>query len=174
MKVRWSSTYMMLNRAYELRDHISKFIMELGCMAKDSVTAVKLYSLAPTQEEWKQVKLFQKILGDADRSQQCFSSETAPALHLGIPALEELHAAWINRQVKTGYERFNRSLQAGLDKIAEYYDKTGDNDAYVFSISTSTILSASCVASICFLSLGANEAYGPLPAALVKGIAMRG
>ena len=70
----------------------------------------------------------------ADACQQRFSSENEPALHLTLPALEDLHACWTERLQNDHYKYFEASLQSGLDKISEYYDKTGDNDAYVFSI----------------------------------------
>ncbi|KDQ48915.1 hypothetical protein JAAARDRAFT_144238 [Jaapia argillacea MUCL 33604] len=135
MKVCWSSTYMMLNRAYSLRLHIKQFLLEISRVEKNVAKAAKLLSLRPSEDEWKCVKVFQQILAIADQAQQLFSSETHPALHLGLPALEDLHASWTTFQAKLGpNSRFYDAIQAGLDKIAEYYDKTGDNDAYVFSI----------------------------------------
>ncbi|KDQ54448.1 hypothetical protein JAAARDRAFT_135739, partial [Jaapia argillacea MUCL 33604] len=93
VKVCWSSTYMMLNRAYSLRLHIKQFLLEISRVEKNVAKAAKLLSLRPSEDEWKCVKVFQQILAV-----------------------------------------FYDAIQAGLDKIAEYYDKTGDNDAYVFSI----------------------------------------
>ncbi|KDQ50977.1 hypothetical protein JAAARDRAFT_543907 [Jaapia argillacea MUCL 33604] len=79
--------------------------------------------------------MFQRILECSDRSQQRCSSDQHPALHLGLPALEDLHTQWsaLNQDSKVN-PVFKDALQAGLDKIAEYYDKTGNNDAYVFSM----------------------------------------
>ncbi|KZT06852.1 hATC-domain-containing protein, partial [Laetiporus sulphureus 93-53] len=135
MKVRWSSTYMMLNRAYNMPlQHVEKFITEISRTAKDRATSAKLYSLLPSAEEWNHVKKFQRILQSADACQQRFSSEHEPALHLALPALEDLHACWTERLQNDQYEYFEAGLQSGLDKISEYYDKTGHNDVYVFSI----------------------------------------
>ena len=78
---------------------------------------------------------FSKILQISDACQQRFSSECEPALHLALPALEDLHAAWSSLLDNKKYKHFEPGLQAGIDKIAEYYDKTGNNDAYVLSIS---------------------------------------
>ncbi|KZT02293.1 uncharacterized protein LAESUDRAFT_662032 [Laetiporus sulphureus 93-53] len=94
VKVRWSLTYMMLNRAYNMPlQHVEKFITEISHAAKDRATSAKLYSLLLSAEEWNRVKKFQRIL-----------------------------------------QYFEAGLQSGLDKISKYYDKTGDNDVYVFSI----------------------------------------
>ncbi|KDQ58810.1 hypothetical protein JAAARDRAFT_47130 [Jaapia argillacea MUCL 33604] len=94
MKVRWSSTYMMLNQAYSLQKIIENFLMEISRVEKDKDKSRKLYELIPSPEEWKRIKVFQCVLAITDRAQQWFSSETYPALHLGLPALEELHALW--------------------------------------------------------------------------------
>ncbi|TFY55616.1 hypothetical protein EVJ58_g8133 [Rhodofomes roseus] len=123
MKVRWSSTYMMLNRAYSLRAFVEQFMTEISRKAKEAAR-LKLLSLIPTPEEWRRVKLFQKILQISDRCQQKFSSETNPALHLALPALEELHSEWSRLLQDSTYAHFASGLQAGINKIAEYYDKT--------------------------------------------------
>lgn len=71
----------------------------------------------------------------ADRAQQTFSSENEPSLHVAIPALEALHNAWSKRIVKDKYTAFVEPIQAGIDKLSEYYDRTGDSSAYVLSMS---------------------------------------
>ncbi|KZT00108.1 hATC-domain-containing protein, partial [Laetiporus sulphureus 93-53] len=134
MKVRWSSTYMMLNQAYGLHSQVNKFVTEILRAAKDMRTSTKLYALLPRDDEWKHVKSFQRVLQIADFWQQHFSSENDLALHLALPALKDLHAQWTAKLEDPAYAHFTNGLQAGLAKIAEYYDKTGDNDAYVFSI----------------------------------------
>ncbi|EMD38907.1 hypothetical protein CERSUDRAFT_63835 [Gelatoporia subvermispora B] len=94
MKVQWSSTYMMLNRAYSLRTHVEEFILQLSRAKEQDDARRKMYMLIPTKVEWERVKLFQRVLGTADECQQQFSGESAPALHLALPALEEVHATW--------------------------------------------------------------------------------
>ncbi|KAI0693257.1 hypothetical protein BC835DRAFT_1415993 [Cytidiella melzeri] len=91
MKVRWSSTYVMLARAHTMKKY-------------------------------------------ADSAQRAFSSKSILSLHLAIPALEALHNAWrlcINRPK---YAAFSVALEAGAEKIAKYYDKTKNSDAYIVSI----------------------------------------
>ncbi len=55
-------------------------------------------------------------------------------LHLAIPALEALFKAWDSRRSREKYASFAEALSIGTAKIAEYYDKTGDSDAYIVSM----------------------------------------
>jgi hypothetical protein len=57
-------------------------------------------------------------------------------LHLALPALEALHKAWTVRATKPRYSRFAAALTAGTDKIAEYYEKTEDSDAFIMAMGT--------------------------------------
>ncbi|EMD37571.1 hypothetical protein CERSUDRAFT_65209 [Gelatoporia subvermispora B] len=131
MKVRWSSTYMMLDRAYSLRKYVVPFLHELARSEDSSEVQRKLYQLIPSKVEWERVKLFQRVLKTADECQQRFSSENNPALHLALPALEEVHASWTNQSEDPKYAHFKPGLQAGLHKIEQYYERIADNDAYI-------------------------------------------
>jgi hypothetical protein len=73
-------------------------------------------------------------LKHADNAQQAFSSDQNPSLHLAIPALEALHKAWSSRLVRPKYYHFKAPLQVAIDKIVDYYEKTGDSDAYIISM----------------------------------------
>ena len=57
-----------------------------------------------------------------------------PSLHLAIPALEALHKAWKSRLTKPKYALFQVPLQTAVDKIAQYYEKTSDSDAYIMAM----------------------------------------
>ena len=70
----------------------------------------------------------------ADNAQQAFSSDQATTLHLALLALEALHKAWTKRADYSKYCNFVLALNAGLDKIEEYYDCTADSDAYTFTM----------------------------------------
>lgn len=73
-------------------------------------------------------------LKHADNAQQAFSSDQNPSLHLAVPALEALHKAWSSRLVRPKYYHFKAPLQAAIDKIVDYYEKTGDSDAYIIAM----------------------------------------
>jgi hypothetical protein len=68
----------------------------------------------------------------ADSAQHAFSSDQGTTLHLALPALEALHKAWSTRLKREKYQYFAPALDAGLEKIAEYYERTADLDAYTF------------------------------------------
>ena len=70
----------------------------------------------------------------ADNAQQAFSSDQVATLHLALPTLEALHKAWTTRLTREKYKDFVPSLQAGLTKIEEYYDRTSDSDTYTFAM----------------------------------------
>jgi hypothetical protein len=53
---------------------------------------------------------------------------------LALPALEALHKAWTSRANKTKYYVFESALDAAVDKISEYYDKTSTSDAFILSM----------------------------------------
>lgn len=59
-----------------------------------------------------------------------------PCLYVFFLVLEGLHKAWSVRAEKKQYEPFSRALKVACHKISEYYDKTGNTDAYVVSICT--------------------------------------
>ncbi|KAJ7800172.1 hypothetical protein B0H14DRAFT_2616394 [Mycena olivaceomarginata] len=54
------------------------------------------------------------------------------SMHSVIPALESLHRAWTTRSKKPACMEFMPALDAGLVKVAKYYDKITDSDAYIF------------------------------------------
>ncbi|KAG1795015.1 uncharacterized protein HD556DRAFT_1307627 [Suillus plorans] len=67
----------------------------------------------------------------AELSQQSFSSEQGPMLHLALPALESLHSAWLSRSGRIKYLDFAEGLDAGIEKIAKYYEKSSSSDAHI-------------------------------------------
>ncbi|KAJ2923537.1 hypothetical protein H1R20_g13556, partial [Candolleomyces eurysporus] len=125
MKVRWSSTYLMLEQAYELCKYINLFLSELSFEEANIEKQNKLLSLRLSSEEWEQF---------ADQAQQAFSSETEPSLYNGLPVLERLHKAWTSCSKKEKYKRYRPALEAGLAKIEDYYNKTSYSHAYTMAM----------------------------------------
>ncbi|PSR76351.1 hypothetical protein PHLCEN_2v1847 [Hermanssonia centrifuga] len=113
---------------------IATFAYKIALQEKDITKRRKLDALTLSADEWERVELFIQLLAHADDKQQCFSSESQPCLQYAIPALEGLHKAWSAHVERVKYAHFADTLQAGIDKIAEYYDKTGDSDAYIICI----------------------------------------
>ncbi|KAJ3522295.1 hypothetical protein NMY22_g11953 [Coprinellus aureogranulatus] len=134
MKVRWSSTYIMLRRALSLKSFVDEFVYILSREETNKEKRRKIDDLGLSEEEWQEVALFCELLKHADAAQHAFSSETEPVLYNGLPALERLHRAWSSRKDKKKYEPFKDALEAGLAKIEEYYDKTSTSHAYTMAM----------------------------------------
>ncbi|KIJ12263.1 hypothetical protein PAXINDRAFT_14886 [Paxillus involutus ATCC 200175] len=87
-----------------------------------------------TADEWKHVGLFASLLAHTDNAQQNFSSDAGPSLHLALPALEALHKAWDSRSIQSKYMVFSTGLNAAVNKIVEYYERTADLDTYTMAM----------------------------------------
>ncbi|KAH7903417.1 ribonuclease H-like domain-containing protein, partial [Hygrophoropsis aurantiaca] len=134
MPIRWSSTCVMLERSEKLKDDVDTFVHEIAGAEKDRTKRQKLADLQLTSEEWSRVSILLDVLNHADKAQQSFSSDRGPSLHLALPALEALHKAWSSRAIRDKYVDFKRALEAGVDKIGDYYKKSADSDAYIISM----------------------------------------
>ncbi|KAJ3505119.1 hypothetical protein NMY22_g17694 [Coprinellus aureogranulatus] len=209
MRVRWSSTFAMLKRAYDLRDVINDFVWKMSNEESTPEKQRTMRELCVTQDEWNRVEEFLKILKvrtlsrtprsltdhgcplfiahpchpfisvvrkrpchpftltssahnsvsqrrcvcrtptrsphsillpacrtqpcqlqHADAAQHSFSSQTEPALSHALPALERLHKTWTALGSKSKYTRYHDALNAGVSKIATYYNKTTSVLAY--------------------------------------------
>ncbi|KIK47782.1 hypothetical protein CY34DRAFT_8650 [Suillus luteus UH-Slu-Lm8-n1] len=134
IKVRWSSTYIMLNRAEMNKEHIDMFVYEMGRQERDLARCVKIDFLQLSNVEWTHVRQFADLLLYADVAQQAFSSERGSTLHLAIPALETLHKAWSSCTERSKYAQFAPALKDAAAKVDEYYEKTTHSTAYVLSM----------------------------------------
>ncbi|KAN0105734.1 hypothetical protein V8E52_010746 [Russula decolorans] len=134
MPVRWSSTYIMTSQTESMGGIINTFVYEIGRDEKDLGKREKIDNLRLDAAEWDELKLFNDLLAHADNAQHAFSSDQAPSLHLALPALEALHKAWSSRRDRVKYRAFVTALDAGLAKIAEYYDRTAQSNAYTFAM----------------------------------------
>jgi hypothetical protein len=54
-------------------------------------------------------------------------------LHLVIPAIETLHRAWLQQQSKCS-PQFTDALNAGINKVAQYYNQTEESDTYLVAM----------------------------------------
>ncbi|KAG6875725.1 hypothetical protein C0992_002681, partial [Termitomyces sp. T32_za158] len=124
MPVQWSSTYVMLNRAEKLQEYIEPFLHTIAGEEKDHKKRLKLGDFILTKKEWNRVSLFLELLTCAKNAQQAFSTDQGPTLHFAIPALEALHSGWSKCHEQARYKDFVPALDAALQKIKDYYDKT--------------------------------------------------
>ncbi|KAI5992932.1 hypothetical protein EDD15DRAFT_2167604 [Pisolithus albus] len=129
MKVRWSSTFLMLRRALDLRK-----------VKRDADKRRKIMELELTDAEWERVQHLLSLLSYAEKAQHAFSTEQGPTLHTALPALEALHKAWSSRKDSAKYVDFSSGLEAGLTKVNEYYERTATSDAHIMAMCTSFFL----------------------------------
>ncbi|KIJ26340.1 hypothetical protein M422DRAFT_272627 [Sphaerobolus stellatus SS14] len=108
--------YKIIARIDLVNKYIGFFIFELMQDEKDVAKRVKIQELTLNETEWGNLKEFFDVLGVSDKVQQAFSSDTYPALYMGIPALEAMHVGLTRKHHK---------------KVVEYYDRTGALDAYL-------------------------------------------
>jgi hypothetical protein len=80
----------------------------------------------------------------ANDAQQAFSSVSAPSLQNALPALERLHAAWEKASNKSRYTPFIPALEAGMQKLNQYYQRSAQSDAHIMAMGKISILT--CVA----------------------------
>ncbi|KIK25428.1 hypothetical protein PISMIDRAFT_73410, partial [Pisolithus microcarpus 441] len=73
-------------------------------------------------------------LQQAEKAQQAFSSEQGPMMHAVLPALEVLFKALSSQREAAKYADFTDALDAGLNKVAEYYEQTAASNAHVIAM----------------------------------------
>ncbi|KAG2079500.1 uncharacterized protein F5147DRAFT_661838 [Suillus discolor] len=140
MKVRWSSTFVMLRRAYKMCEDVNYFVGRLTLQDRDALRCKKIASLELSEDEWSQVQKLLLILGVffmlffAELAQHSFSSEEGPTLHLALPALKALHSAWSSHSAWIKYIDFHQALDAAVDKISDYYMKSASSDAHIMAM----------------------------------------
>jgi hypothetical protein len=55
-------------------------------------------------------------------------------LPFALPAFEALHRAWTKCAERAKYVNFVPALNAGLQKLEDYYSCTADSDVYTFAM----------------------------------------
>jgi hypothetical protein len=73
-------------------------------------------------------------LQHADDAQQAFSSGSRPSLHNALPAIETMYSAWQSASTKPRYTPFVPALEAGMEKLNEYYKRTAESDAHIIAM----------------------------------------
>ncbi|RXW15922.1 hypothetical protein EST38_g9925 [Candolleomyces aberdarensis] len=143
MKVRWSFTFAMLQRAYDLLEFFNDFVYKISQEEPTAEKQRELLELRVSEDEWNRVKEFLKVLKHANTAQHTFSTETNPSLCHALPALKRLHKMWTAFANKEKYASFHDALNAGLSKVSTYYNKTSAVDAYTMTMILSPALKTS-------------------------------
>ncbi|KAH9950786.1 ribonuclease H-like domain-containing protein [Amylocystis lapponica] len=123
--IRWSSTLLMVERAILLHEAIDKFL--------ESEEFEELHKYQLTEVEWDALEAFHRILSVPHAFQQKLSAEKTPTLCNVIPSYEAMAKVWEAQQHK--YPETSHIIQAGLDKLEGYRDRTDLVPAYVLAMS---------------------------------------
>jgi hypothetical protein len=133
---------------------VDEFVYELGYKETNLEKRRKIATLTLNEGEWTRVRLFCNLLQvsplryinseannmvwaslqHADDAQGAFSSASMLTLHNALPTLERLHAAWEKASSKPRYLHFARALNAGMDKLNSYYQRSAESDAHIMAM----------------------------------------
>ena len=75
------------------------------------------------------------LIQHANDTQQAFLSVSTLSLHNALPALERLHV-WEKASSKYQYLSFVPALNAGMAKLNQYYECSGELDAHILAMGT--------------------------------------
>ncbi|KZV78765.1 hypothetical protein EXIGLDRAFT_598521, partial [Exidia glandulosa HHB12029] len=120
MPVRWSSTSFMLNRAWEMRTIVNKFIFELKDDEPKAKQKAALGEMLIQDDEWERVEIVRELFQLADEAQQMFSAERYPTLYNAMPAMLSLLAAWERRRLLPKFTDFVPALDAAITKLQKH------------------------------------------------------
>ncbi|KAH8993548.1 hypothetical protein EDB86DRAFT_2805547, partial [Lactarius hatsudake] len=120
---RWSSTYFMIERALELQESISSYLL--------NEPVLQSYHLS--DEEWNALEVCKKILSVPHFFQQRLSVEKTPTLCHAIPSFQAMRILW-SRQ-KTEMPHASAVIDEGLEKLAHYEARMSAVPAYILATS---------------------------------------
>ncbi|KAF9555990.1 hypothetical protein CPC08DRAFT_642107, partial [Agrocybe pediades] len=108
---RWSSTFLMILRALDLRESLTEYIDKEAELTKFQLTL----------SEWEALSTIHRILLIPHAFQQLLSFEKQPTLAHTIPAFQTMINLW--KDLQTEIPEVENIIQAGLDKLEGYQDK---------------------------------------------------
>ncbi|THH30687.1 hypothetical protein EUX98_g3511 [Antrodiella citrinella] len=117
MEVRWSSTYLMIDRALELYPAIKKFI-ELPKYQRD------LDGTLLTENELRVLRDIHRLLKLPHRVQELLASEKTPTLALVLPAYEKLIKTLRIMETSRAHQKLGHAIAVAALKLEKYLAKT--------------------------------------------------
>ncbi|KIM34693.1 hypothetical protein M413DRAFT_75735, partial [Hebeloma cylindrosporum] len=132
---RWSSTYLMIERALFCKSVIVKFL------SMPDFEDLRRYYL--TGADWEALQAFYDILSIPHAFQQRLSAEKTPTVCEAIRSFSAISEVWKEHQDQ--YPETSNIVQAGIDKLEEYSDRTSLTPAYTVAMCTSSYI---CISRI--------------------------
>ncbi|KAF8882753.1 hypothetical protein CPB84DRAFT_1634750, partial [Gymnopilus junonius] len=124
---RWSSAFLMIERALFLEEAIDKFL--------NIPEFQELEKFRLSNQDWNALGTAREILLVPFAFQQCLSAEKTPTLCDAIPSFEAMIQAWTDYQKEFYDDPEYDVIQKGLDKLMAYREHTELVPAYVISMS---------------------------------------
>ncbi|KAF8970640.1 ribonuclease H-like domain-containing protein, partial [Flammula alnicola] len=124
---RWSSTCLMIERALFCRPIIVKFL------SMPDFEDLRRHYL--TGDDWEALQAFYDILSIPHAFQQRLSAEKTPTLCETIRSFSAITAIWKEHQGE--HPETSNIIQAGIDKLEEYSERTSLTPAYTVAMCTS-------------------------------------
>ncbi|THU82844.1 hypothetical protein K435DRAFT_690762 [Dendrothele bispora CBS 962.96] len=122
---RWSSTFLMIERATLLRNAIDHFL--------SSNKFPELRHLCLENADWDLITMYKKILEVPHAFQQKLSGEATPTLSGAIPSFEAVVSRW--KQMKREMVSMSDVIQEGIEKLESYMERISDIPAYTLAMS---------------------------------------
>ncbi|THU80883.1 hypothetical protein K435DRAFT_694760, partial [Dendrothele bispora CBS 962.96] len=113
VSTRWSSTFLMIDRAITLREAIERFL------ASQRFRELEKYRLEDS--DWDTLDLYRRVLEVPHAFQQKLSAEKTPTLSGAIPSFEAIIARW--KALQNEIPVMRRLVQAGIDKLESYTER---------------------------------------------------
>ncbi|KAJ7794391.1 hypothetical protein B0H14DRAFT_3557446 [Mycena olivaceomarginata] len=132
MKVRWSSTFAMLKRGYQLRKASSRFTRGKQICFRNLSRSSRLYGWKKRNgNAWNCLFTYSRV-----RRRHSMLSPLICGQH--FTSQSRPWSSYIRRGVKRAttakYARFWSALNEALEKVNEYYEKTSTSNVYTFAM----------------------------------------
>ncbi|KZP23383.1 hypothetical protein FIBSPDRAFT_910300 [Athelia psychrophila] len=124
MEIRWSSTFLMVDRVLELAPAIDSF------MKKDKQHSIAYLALRPT--ELQVLADIRKFLQVPHVVQELVSAEKTPTLSLVLPLYEQLIVMLDN--LAEQLPKLAHAIKAATTKLEEYMEKTRKTPMHIFAM----------------------------------------
>ncbi|KAG2035041.1 ribonuclease H-like domain-containing protein [Suillus americanus] len=134
---RWASLFTCLDRLLLLwkvaddEQGVNRFVHLVD--DSDEVPKLRKWQYADfklTNSDWLQLSLIHEALQEPADATQSFSSSKHPTVWRVIPVLEFLQQSWKNMVADEKFLSISDALEAGLENLDKWTQKTDDTDAY--------------------------------------------
>ncbi|KZP25456.1 hypothetical protein FIBSPDRAFT_733815 [Athelia psychrophila] len=132
MEIRWSSTYLMIDRVLELAPAIDEFLHK----EKQQESRITYLTLKPIELEV--LADIHKFLQIPHVVQELVSAEKTPTLSLVLPMYEQLIG--MLRDLKFELPKLGHAIEAASIKLDEYMGKTRKTPMHVFAMGKFLVL----------------------------------